>query len=194
MDKGYQKIFWGLFIVSFNITLGIIKILPAFIGWMVILSGINFLYKEFKSESLKVAAKYSRNLIALSLIGGALSLFGGSSINSSIVFTYYPIILMILELVMAYKILEGSIEYLRLENLDEIAIDFEKNLRTYIVFYVIFTLSFCVALSFNMGYLLTITAIFALILRISLMAMINRMKKMDFISDGDQTVIGQEDK
>lgn len=189
MDKGYQKIFWGLFILSFNITLGIIKILPAFIGWMVILSGINILYEEFKSESFEVAAKYSRYLIALSLVGGALSLFGGPTINNSIIFTFYPIILMIFELLMAYKVLEGSIEYLRLENLDEIAIDFEKNLRTYIVFYVIFTLSFCIALSFNIGYLLTITAIFALILRISLMGMINRMKKMDYNNDGDQTVI-----
>lgn len=185
MDKGYQKIFWGLFIISFNITLGIIKILPAFIGWMVILSGINILYEEFKSESLEVAAKYSGNLIALSLVGGALSLFGGSTINNSIIFTYYPIIVMIFELIMAYKILEGSIEYLRLKNQDEIAIDFEKNLRTYIVFYVIFTLSFCVALSFNIGYLLTITAIFAIILRISLMIMINRMKKMDYNNDGE---------
>ena len=183
MDKGYQKIFWGLFIVSFNITLGIIKILPAFIGWMVILSGINILYEEFKSESLEVAAKYSRYLIALSLIGGALSLFGGSTINSSIIFTFYPIVVMIFELLMAYKVLEGSIEYLRLKNLDETAIDFEKNLRTYIVFYIIFTLSFCIALSLNLGYLLAITAIFALILRISLMGMINRMKKLDFNND-----------
>lgn len=192
MDKGYQNIFWGLFIISFNITLGIIKILPAFVGWMVILSGINILSEEFKSESFEVAAKYSGYLIALSLAGGALTLFGGSTINSSIILSFYPIIVMIFELLMAYKVLEGTIEYLRLKSLDEIAIDYEKNLRTYIVFYIIFTLSFCIALSLNLGYLLTITAICALILRISLMGMINRMKKLDYNIDGDQTVIGQE--
>lgn len=180
MREGYNKIFWGIFIATFNITLGPIKILPAFVGWMIVLGGVNILSQEYKSDSFEAAKKYLKSLIILTLIGEALVLLGGTSINNSLVFLYYPILVVTIELLMTYKILEGSIAYLRQNNLDNVAIEYEVNLRTYTVFYIIATILFAIAITFNIEYLLMILAISIIILRISLMMMVSRLKKMDY--------------
>jgi len=180
MREGYNKIFWGIFIATFNITLGAIKILPAFVGWMIVLGGINILNQECNLEPFKSGAKYSIYLITLSLIGGAISIFGGTIIDDSLLFLYYPILIVTIELLMTYKILEGSIAYLRQNNLDKVALEYEVNLRTYTIFYIIATIVFATAITFNIEYLLIILAISIIILRISLMMMVSRLKKMDY--------------
>ena len=84
MEKGFKNIFWGVFLATFNINFGFIKVLPAFVGWMVLNSGINMLMEEAESESLEKAQKYSKFLVILSIIGGLISL----NINVFFLFKY----------------------------------------------------------------------------------------------------------
>ena len=177
MDKGYHKIFWGLIILSFYINLGPIKILPAFVGWLTILGGINILVQEYHSESFEISAKYSKVLVGLSIIGGLISLFAASYLNNSIVFSYFPIVIVILELLMVNKILEGSIERLKEDELEVNALELEGSQRTYTILFTISTIGIIVAITFNIGYLLTIVAIFSLLIRFFAMGMINNLKK-----------------
>lgn len=180
MKEGYNKIFWGIFIATFNIKLGPITILPGFVGWMIVLGGVNILSQEYNLDSFEAAKKYLKILVGLTLIGEVLTLFVGESLNNSLLFLYYPILVVTIELLMTYKILEGSIAYLRQNNLDNIALEYEINLRTYTIFYIIATIVFAIAITFNIEYLLIILAISIIILRISLMMMVSRLKKMDY--------------
>lgn len=177
MDKGYHKIFWGLIILSFHINIGPIKILPAFVGWLVILGGIEILMQEHSSNDFEIAVKYSRILVGLSIIVGLVSLFGGSGINNSIVYSYFSIVIMVLELLMENKILEGSIESLRAKEMEDKALDLEDSQRLYIKLFTVATLGLTIAITFKLGTLMTIAAIFALIIRIFLMSMMNNLKK-----------------
>lgn len=182
MDKGYTNIFWGLFIATFNIKLGIIKILPAFIGWIVLRTGLDILNENYENDAFKSAAIYSNWLILLSLFGGLFSFMGAEYSNSSIIFSYSPVIIMIVELLMGYKVLEGSIEYLKSENKEIIALEYEGNLKTYIIFFLISLFTLIIAITLNSRGLITASAILAIIIRISLMVMVNKMKKF-FISN-----------
>lgn len=176
MEKGYKRIFWGVFIATFNIKLGAITILPAFVGWVVIYNGINMLMEEFKTKSFEKAIKYSKYLIGVSIIGELISIFAGTSINSFIIFNYYPILMSILELLIIFHIIDGSMEYLNEKEIDTYPSDYEVNLKTYTIFFVISSVLMCIGITLN-NYLLMIGAIIAILLRISTMVMMNNLKK-----------------
>jgi len=177
MDKGYHKIFWGLIILSFHINLGPVKILPAFVGWLMILGGINILLQEHSTQSFEYAAKYSKVLVGLSIIGGILSLLVGAALDRSLLYIYFPIVIMILELLMASKILEGSIESLRFAGNEEMAAELENSQRNYIILFSISTIAITLALTFKNGTFTFISAIFALFIRFYLMGLISSLKK-----------------
>jgi hypothetical protein len=46
--SGYNKLFWGMMFIIFHINLGPISVLPSFIGYMVIYSGLNILSSQHK--------------------------------------------------------------------------------------------------------------------------------------------------
>lgn len=52
MDQGYRKIFWGLFFVTFYLELSLIKLLPPFVGWLVILWGVGELKEQMENSSI----------------------------------------------------------------------------------------------------------------------------------------------
>lgn len=173
MEKGYKNIFWGLFIATFNINFGFIKVLPAFVGWMILHSGIDILKEEFKSESFVKGGKYSKFLIVLSIIGGLISL----NINAFFLFKYFPIFVEVLELLTIFYIIEGSIEYLKANEVKVYPAQYEANLKTYTISFCIVTLLISIGLTLNNS-ILSIGAILAIVLRIVVMVMINNFKKM----------------
>ncbi|MBO0566575.1 hypothetical protein EXQ36_19290 [Clostridium botulinum] len=75
MENGYKKIFWGIFIIIFNVDLGIIKILPPFIGFIIILSGISSLYKESQIESFNKAKIFAIIISIIAIIGEIMRFF-----------------------------------------------------------------------------------------------------------------------
>ena len=46
--KGYNRLFWGMVFISFNINLGFINILPDFAGYIFIYSGLSILSSQHK--------------------------------------------------------------------------------------------------------------------------------------------------
>lgn len=44
--SGYNRIFWGMIVLIFHINLGPIKILPSFVGYLLIYSGLNILSSQ----------------------------------------------------------------------------------------------------------------------------------------------------
>lgn len=177
MDKGYHKIYWGLIFLSFHINLGPIKVLPPFISWLIILLGVDILRKTYDYSPFKDSVRYIKVLILVTAVGDLISMLQISPIYNSIMFSYLPILVMILELIFASKVLEGSIEALRAEDKEGKALLLEYNQGYFIRLYTIVILGLILALTLRHKVLLTIGAIFALIISIFLMSIINRLKK-----------------
>jgi hypothetical protein len=178
MDKGYHKIFWGLILLSFHINLGPIQIVPGFVSWIIILTGIEILQQGFESQGFNEGSRYAKILLFISIVGGLISLFGGNALNNSIIYSYLSIVVMILELLFAYKIMEGSIEALRANEMEDKALDLEDSQKLYTKLFTAATIGLTIAITFKMGFLMTIAAIFALIVRIFLMSIMNNLKKI----------------
>lgn len=69
MCNAYKKVFWGIFIATFNINLGIIPIFPAFVGFMVVSSGISSLYDKTNIKAFGRAKVFANILIILTAVG-----------------------------------------------------------------------------------------------------------------------------
>lgn len=178
MSEGYRKIFWGIFIATFNIKIGIIKILPAFVGVLIISSGINILIEETKIESFNKGKQYS-NILAVIMFFGGLLPFLGLNLESNILNQLIPIVYLTIELLLFYKVFGSSIEKLYKDKNDDIAKEYESKLSFYIIAMIINNVLLCLVLTFNIENLLTaISSIGALILRIFLMTSMSRLKNL----------------
>lgn len=117
MSTGYNKIFWGFIFITFHINLGSIQILPNFIGYMIIYYGIKKLSEDYKVKSLEESSKYCSILIMMAFITLVISFaISPEGINN----IYFDIIWMnvfnIVEIMMIYKLLDGSSEVLRVKD------------------------------------------------------------------------------
>ncbi len=192
MDRGYQKIFWGIFLATFNIKFGNVKIVPAFVGWMVVLSAISILQDSHNKVAFEKSERYTKYLILLSLIGSLLDLFGGHSLNRLIIFSYYPVILYVVELLMFYEILNGTISLLESKVPDDIptAINSKEIIykqRTYIKLQIISIIGFIISITTYSELLITVTALFAIIVRIYAMSIMSGLKKFFLNFDQGQS-------
>lgn len=179
MSEGYRKIFWGIFIATFNINIGIVKILPAFVGFIVISSGINNILQEANYDSFKKAKRYSDYTGLILFLGGILSL-SGVNLESNIFIQLLPIAYLTLELLLFYKVFEGSIEKLSHDDESTLAMlvyEFENKQRFYIISSIIINLFLMFSITFNWESQ-TFAAILLIILRIFLMTSMSRLKKL----------------
>lgn len=174
MIKGYSKIFWGLVIATFNIKFGMIKIFPAFVGFLIIYSGISDIYSESPSEDFKAAKSIALSGAGIYFISEAIAFIAPQyEMANSILIIFGSIV----ELLMVSKILEGAVDYLN--NLDEdiLADVFINKQRKYIFFYSISTIILCFVLIFNIQILNATIAIVLIFLRLYVISMINNLKK-----------------
>lgn len=176
MDKGYSRIFWGLVIATFNIKLGVIKILPAFVGFLIIYSGVKLLYEEIPSESFKAAKTISLNAAIIYFISEAIALIA-PQLEYSIYSSLLIIIASIIELLTVKKIIQGSVEYLNEIDKDILANLFIKKEKKYTLLYSISIAVLAYVLIFNIQILNASVAIALIFLRVYVMSMINNLKK-----------------
>lgn len=179
---GYKKIFWGIFIATFNIKLGIIKILPAFVGFLFIVMGLNDIYEETKLESLKGAYNLGILTVAMSFISGVADYFSYSSLYSPIPMSIWRVLYCLIELILFFKILESSIEYLKLRNYQDMATNYIDKLRVYTILSIMNIILMNFALLFNFNKFLLVTSLIRIALRIFMMVITNSLKKL-FIGD-----------
>ncbi|EPY2311627.1 MULTISPECIES: hypothetical protein [Clostridium] len=178
MGNGYKKILWGIFIATFNINLGIIKILPPFIGFIIILSGISSLYKETNIKFFNKAKIFAIIISIIAIIGEFTRLF---SIELTSYFMFNEVCIVfskIIELLMFYKLFDGSIEYLNDNNQCNLACENIKKLRFYIIASVINIIFLNLTLISNIKILSIIVLVMLIILRTYLMMSICRLKNV----------------
>ncbi|CDI48197.1 hypothetical protein [Clostridium tetani] len=178
MYNEYNKIFWGIFIATFNIKLGPIKIVPAFIGYIIILSGLSSLYKITHIKSFNKAQVFA---VIISIITALGEFMEFSSIESINLFLFNEICIVfysVMELLMFYNFFDASIEYLNNNNHCNLACETIKKLRFYIIVSAINIIFLNFTLIFNITFLNIIIPIILIILRIYLMMLIYRFKNI----------------
>lgn len=177
MYNGYNKIFWGLIIATFNINFGGIKILPAFIGFMIILSGANSLYKATQIKDFKKACNLLIIIIFISILRDISSFMLFSSwnilLNESII-----IIDIILEVVVFYKCMKGTIIYLNDNGYVEVAEANVGKQRFYIIVSIVNIIILNLTFAFKLEILIVLTGIIFFIIRIYLMTLFRGIRNI----------------
>jgi hypothetical protein len=181
MFDGYRIIFWGIFFITFHINLGPIAILPAFVGYMIVSSGINHLQEEFASPYFQKARNISTLLTILGVISFVLIWVLQ---QQSIAMSYYPLLFSILELFLVYFILEGSIEKFIFMDRKDIARDYRSEQRTYTVFMTIYIIGMCIAITLVETSFALAMILIGVFLRLWLMLMLGRLKRAQYEKPG----------
>lgn len=179
MQDGYRKIFWGVFIATFSINLGVVNILPAFVGWMVVASGVRVLVDKGESADYGTAKTISYILVGLTLVGGLMNLFGGLA-GTSPVLLFYPLVVMVIELILFHEIFEGSVNSLDLLGITHARDIYIGKDRTYIILSGISMILVTVALFLNLETLAFFSGISALVTRVYLLNAIRSLGSEDW--------------
>lgn len=178
MYKGYNKVFWGIFFLTFHINLGPIRILPTFVAYLIVLSGIKILYQETQIDSFRKAEILAIILAIRSIIFGIVELI---SIDIGKFFIFNILIIIVfntIEMIMFYKLMEGSIEYFNSANLEEVTRRNIGAVRFYIAVSTISIISINFVLVFNIELLGSLVAFLLIILRIYLMISVGRNRSI----------------
>lgn len=178
MYSAYNKIFWGIFITTFSINLGPIKILPAFIGFLFIVSGLDSLYEESSFNIFEKVKTIGILVAFISFIGGVMDFLTQGMALYILTGIIWIIMFVIIELIFYFKIIEASIEYLSINNYDDLAENYISKLRGYTMFSILNILLLNVSLILNLNTYSTIAAIIGVILNIYLMIMIYGLRNM----------------
>lgn len=174
MEHGYKTIIWGLLIATFHLNLSVIPILPAFIGWIIIYNGTDSLISVYKENAFIKARNYSLIIMIITIISQLLTWMGIQNSFTQLI----AIIYMIFYLLFLYYLLEGSIQYLRLQGETDYANHYYAIQRAYIILYVINTILMCYAIIFASQGFMMLTAVLGLILVISFMINIKTIKNI----------------
>ncbi len=179
MFDGYRAIFWGLFFISFHFNLGDFQILPNFIGWAMILSGIGKLQNTYPSDKFSKAAR----LALIAVIYSVISLVFTFSDQFQDNFSPFMVILLLfidtVELLMEYYLLSGSAEHLCDNNNPDMAEGLIMQLRVYLIVYFANIIFLCVSLTLFLNSWAVAVAVIGMILRICYMAMISKLKHLN---------------
>lgn len=176
MYQGYRRIFWGIFFTTFHITIGNLQILPSFIGYLVIHSGIKCVIEEFECDNLRKASNITVLATVVAIISGLLDLGLIESFQTSEFSLVWLATVSVLELLYVYYLLSGSVELLEQYKLTEMAESYTSKIKIFIVLYSIFAIAGIVGITFDYDVSLTFFAIAIVIIKIWLMMMISALK------------------
>ncbi|MEG1254336.1 hypothetical protein [Clostridium sp.] len=154
MNKNLRFIFWGLILVFFDFHIGVIEMLPNFIGYILIWKGVDKLKKHDVEFGKSVI--YVQIMVGISIMQLGMSLFGldGSVITMS---NIWIIVLeevgLLITLIIIYYIFKG------LYNLEEARVNAQlyNKVRFRWRFYFYSTISAIILESFLLNYEVTFT-------------------------------------
>lgn len=132
--SAYRQIFWSIVLLLFHVNIGSVKLLPDFIVFSILFSGIYFLRSFRESKNLKRATLISGVLISISFIEFLMSL-SGLSFPLRILFMGIQSVLI---MIVFYDIFIASIDILREIGDERFALETEKHL---LIFLVLFTIA-----------------------------------------------------
>ena len=176
MNNGYKKILWGLIFTTFHINLGVIQILPTFVGYIIVYFGIDKIVKDYKLNSLEKSSKYCSILALMSFISVAMP-FSGLEVNNSIFNIIWSNTFQVIELFMVYKLLEGSIEILEKSN-NQLWSEYNKKVPVYIILYTVFIVLSNINQIFMIDGLIAGITLLALCIRIWITIVIGKLSKL----------------
>lgn len=176
MEKGYRKIFWGIVIASFNLKLGFITIFPAFIGWLLVLSGISNL-EEHTPFKRFYKPKISAQILMGASAVGSLMIFTDINTQNTLLLIFYPVLVILIELIMFHHIFEASIYELQGINQIESAKYYIRVDRNYMIYMGIMLVLTMISNGFNHEIIGFLAGVFIIIIRISLLASMSNLRK-----------------
>ncbi|MDD3172404.1 MAG: hypothetical protein PHF63_01835 [Herbinix sp.] len=174
MYSGYRQIFWGLFLCTFHINIGLIQVIPAFIGWLIVAGGLYTLYDAYAYTSFRKAHYTVIAIAGISLFGFIADFLG----KRYEILTYMPILIAIVEFLFIYYLLEGSIQYFLDAGEEAVAAGIKSNLQIYMLVFIFSNILGCIALTIFDQTLLFIYMCLAFILILWLMRIVSRLKKI----------------
>jgi len=177
LEKGYNRLFWGVFIASFNIRLGIITILPPFLGWIVFFSGLTMLNEKVATYSFGRAQKFGIGIIIVTLITTITGGLGGVTVMNSSLLLLLPLIPLLLEIGLIYYVLEGSKEALENLGYGEVTVKLEKDKKTYLLFMGLSVLLMIFSMAFGILVASYVALALAIIARVYVLFVFSDLKK-----------------
>ena len=173
MAIGFQNIFWGLFVVSFHINLGVVPVLPAFLGYMIWMHGVTMMREKYACSFLDRAYQVAILLVVIGLFGLYFT-FRGEQTGWMI---FYPVVYAVLEMLFFYCLLQGAITYFQTTGRELLAVAYRNKLSCYLVLSILFAILLCVSIVLMNVTLTWITAATGVAIRIWLMFLSSRIKK-----------------
>ena len=182
MAAGYKKIFWGLFFVTFSLNLGPLQVLPPFVGWLIVLSGLKEVIGALESfprakESFQRAKTFGGILVGFTLLGTLGSLAVGGELTDVPLFTFYPVIVIVLNILTFFYILQGTHEVFTSLELKALEKENEEKTQIYLFIVIASTLLLAVALFFHHDMGMIFGALLGIAAVIFLLVHIHRLKK-----------------
>ncbi len=139
MAKGFRRCFWGVLLLAFHINLGSIPILPDFVGYLFLISGVNCLRERAVAPGLRRAGIYGRILCFLSV----LELFSPFFLPSNLAAIPFALPLVYgaaaacLHLAFVFEVLNVSSQILALDRFPMHAKANSRRLRLYMTAYLL---------------------------------------------------------
>lgn len=118
MTPAFKKIFWGFLIVNISISAGLIPVLPAFVGWIIILYALTDLEEYLPEKDLRFVFRSTTALFVLSF-GGLLQFFGWELSEISLALQFFPVLILLIELSAFHKLLEAIVRQFDRKNRQE---------------------------------------------------------------------------
>lgn len=196
MRKGTKQIFWGILIATFNLRLGGLTILPAFVGWMMVASGLSKLEEHAPDSGFANTRSKAYLLVGASLLGSLLSLSGANPPAFAIPLALYGAVVMIIELVLFHHLLEAAVQrFQSLERTQEAQIFTDKD-RTYLLLIGSSLILVILGITFQHAGASLIGALLAIITRIYLLTVISALGNteldIEMAEDFETPAIGKE--
>lgn len=180
MEQGYKKIFWGFLITIFNINLGPINILPNFLGYLIIGSGLNLIQNEFANSNFKTANKASNFLVLYSIFTYIIfsMIFNDGYQYENIIEKGVSVFGSSINLIMAFNIFSGTIEFYINKEQRVYADDIKNTQKVYTILNVIGLLLMAVSINIsNEVYNLVSVIYYLLVIQLYFASVINKISK-----------------
>lgn len=177
---GYNKLFWGMMFIVFNINLGPINILPNFIGYMLIYAGVNILSSQQKIyEKGKIPAII---LIVLTLKdiwhNESANILADQFNRFGLITMVIGAVVIVINLYLIYIICKGIYELCSLRGLNELMRSTIGSWKAYFVVDLISLLyiPFSLNLPLSYGIFMIIVAVIKIFVSISIAGLFRKCK------------------
>ncbi len=182
MISGYRIIFWGLFIATFHINIGMLPILPVFVGYLSMAHGVNLIRQEYSSPQLDKAYLITCLLAILGIIGQVITWTGQTNDWIRLLPAAYGV----LELFFMYYLLEGSMSFFHDHGREVLEIEYKSRLSAFIVAEVLFAVFYLVSATMMNQGMVVAASIAGVVLRIWMMILVSSLRKeLEGMSDDE---------